>query len=110
MLTYAAYRTPLKGILLRTLPVLTEPQTETDRSVCLSLSQRPHICPKISPAHHAPTLLDERLVVRKQTLWSQSPPTRLWSLVGVADERLAARDPAASVSRQVTAQCALDAR
>ena len=46
--------------------------------------------------------------VRKQTLWSQSPPTRRWSLVGGADEHLAARDPAASVSRLVTAQCALD--
>ena len=44
----------------------------------------------------------------KQTLWSQSPPTRRWSLVGGADEHLAARDPAASVSRLVTAQCALD--
>ena len=29
--------------------------------------------------------------VRKQTLWSQSPPTRRWSLVGGADEHLAAR-------------------
>ena len=36
------------------------------------------------------------------------PPTRRWSLVGGADEHLAARDPAASVSRLVTAQCALD--
>ena len=30
------------------------------------------------------------------------------ALVGGADERLAARDPAASVARLVTAQCALD--
>ena len=38
----------------------------------------------------------------------EEPPTWRWSLVGGADERVAARDPAASVTRLFTAQCALD--
>ena len=46
--------------------------------------------------------------VRKQPLWSQSRRLGAVALVSGADERLAARDPAASVARLVTAQCALD--
>ena len=56
-------------------------------------------------------LLDERLVVESEeanTLVAEPTDSALWSLVGVADEYLAARDSAASVSRLVTAQCALD--
>ena len=46
--------------------------------------------------------------VRKQPLWSQSRRLGAVALISGADERLAARDPAASVARLVTAQCALD--
>ena len=49
-----------------------------------------------------------RRPVRKQPLWSQSRRLGAVALVSGADERLAARDPAASVARLVTAQCALD--
>ena len=63
-------------------------------------------------ASRANAPLDERPPSRRESgskhSGSQSPPTRRWSLVGGADERLAARPPAASVSRLVTAECALD--
>jgi len=42
------------------------------------------------------------------TDWSQSRRLGAVALVGGADERLAARDPAASVAGLVTVQCALD--
>ena len=58
----------------------------------------------------APTLLNGCLLVHSGSNRSRSQSRRLGAvaLVAGADERLAARDPAASVARLVTAQCALD--
>ena len=55
-------------------------------------------------------LVAERLAVQSGSNRSghRAADLALWHRVGGADERLAARDPAASVARLVTAQCALD--